>query len=395
MSSKEAPYEIPLDHVLRLWFFRQGLTRPRKRKLTRAAFVQHLERAGGLQLDSVNVVDRAHYLTLWSRFGVHDRATVDRWIYDQRVAFEYWGHEACVLPNSRLPLSRRGMRRFSPQGSWWQKRTPSPAAFRKVLGRLRAEGPLQSADFKDSKNVGDWWGWKEDKQALEMLWHRGKVAVSRRVHFRRVYDLAERVYPEGPAARLADYEDGWLLTGLSGDGVASAKHLDNYFTAPRLKAGERRRVISRNLEKGRVVRVKVDGLPGEYLALPEHLEGAGRLPRPRGTTLVCPFDSLLWQRKRAEDLLGFTYRVELYVPPAKRQYGYYVMPILHHGALVGRLDPKLHRDRGMLQIKAIHLEPGRRRDADLDAGLAGALADLARFLGADDVDLPRGWGKLL
>ncbi len=393
--SRAAPYKVPLDHVLRLWFHRQGLTRPLGRKLTRAAFVQHLERAGGLQLDSVNVLDRAHYLTLWSRFGAYDKGRVDRWIHEARVAYEYWGHEACVLPLSRLPLSRRGMKLFSPRGSWWRKRTPSPAAFRKVLGRLRAEGPLQSADFKESKNIGDWWGWKEDKQALEMMWHRGQVAVSRRVHFRRIYDLAERVYPEGPTATTAEYEDGWLLAGLSGNGVATAKHLDNYFTAPRLPAARRRQVIARNLKRGRVVQVEVDRMPGEHLALPELLDGAARLRRPRGTVLICPFDSLLWQRRRAEELLGFTYRVELYVPPAKRRYGYYVMPILHDGELVGRLDPKLHRDEGRLEIKAIHLEPERKRGEALDAGLAGALDNLATFLGATKIDLPRGWRSLL
>jgi uncharacterized protein len=214
--SRAAPYRVPLDHLLRLWFHRQGLTRPLGRKLTRAAFVQHLERTGGLQLDSVNVVDRAHYLTLWSRFGAYDRQRVDRWVYDARVAYEYWSHEASVLPASRLPLSRRGMKLFAPRGSWWKERMPAPAAFRKVLGRLRAEGPLQSADFKDSRNNGAWWGWKEDKQALEIMWHRGQVAVSRRMHFRRIYDLAERVYGEGPMATTSEYEDGWLLTGLSG-----------------------------------------------------------------------------------------------------------------------------------------------------------------------------------
>ena len=136
-------------------------------------------------------------------------------------------------------------------------------------------------------------------------------------------------------------------------------------------------------------------MPGEHLALPELLDGAARLRRPRGTVLICPFDSLLWQRRRAEELLGFTYRVELYVPPAKRRYGYYVMPILHDGELVGRLDPKLHRDEGRLEIKAIHLEPERKRGEALDAGLAGALDNLATFLGATKIDLPRGWRSLL
>jgi len=396
MPRRTKPYRIELETVRRLWLRRQGLSAPRSTGLTRARFVEHLERTGGLQLDSVNVLERAHYLTLWSRFGAYDRALPDRWTYRDRVAYEHWGHAACVLPASRLPLSRRGMRRFAPRGVWWAQRRPSPASIRRVLKRLRNEGALESADFEADKSAsGPWWDWKEDKRALELMWHRGQVAVSSRRHFRRAYDLAERVYGEGPAATLSEWQDGWLLSGLSGNGVASEKHLLNYCTHPRLRAPERRRVIARNLRSGRVVEVEVDGLTGTFLARPEHLEGASRLPPARGTTLICPFDSLLWQRERAQDLLGFTYRIEIYVPAPKRRYGYYVLPILHDGRLVGRLDPKLHRDRDELQIKALHLEPGCRRGQAFDAGLAESVRDLATFVGAQTVTLPRGWGKLL
>ena len=380
---------IPIDHVLRLWFVRQGLTRPRTSPLTRDAFVEHLETAGGLQLDSINVVQRAHYLTLWSRVGAYEPSLPDRWTFEDRVAFEHWGHAASVLPTSRLPLARRGMRMFDPKGKWWAERTPSVAACRRVLRRLREEGPLESSDFERHPDGAQaWWGWKEDKEALERYWRRGKVAISSRRSFRRVYDLAERVYPDGPTATTVQYQDGWLQTGLRGNGVASVRHLDGYWTAPRITADVRKAVIARALRRRSAVRVEVEGLAGEFLVRPEDLEGLEALPEPRGTTLLSPFDSLLWQRARAADLLGFHYKVEIYVPRPKRVYGYYAMPILHDGRLVGRLDPKLHRDRGVLEIKSIHLEAGVDWSDGLRAGLDEALEDLARFLGAADIERP-------
>ena len=396
MPKKSSTYSIDLESVRRLWFHRQGLTNPRAKKLTKKTFVEHLERTGGLQMDTVNVVDRAHYLTLWSRFGAYDKPLPDKWIYRDRIAFEYWGHVASILPASRLPLSRRGMLAYRRKDSYWARHKLSQTSIRRVLRRLRNEGPLESADFEKSSGGSGWWsGWKEDKHALEMLWHKGKVAISGRRHFRRVYDLAERVYPDGQTATRAEYEDSWLLTGLSGNGIATEKHLDNYFTSPRLKAPERRKVIARNIKAGRVVEVEVKELDGTFLALPEHLERLNRIPKPSGTTLICPFDSFLWQRCRAEDLLDFHYRIEIYTPPPKRKFGYYLMPLLHEGALVGRLDPKMHRDRKELEIKAIFLETEFDRDKDFDRGLADTLKNLAVFLGAEKIALPKGWRKLI
>ena len=379
--------------MVRLWLHRQGLARARGTvPLDRRAFVDHLERTGALQLDSVNVVDRAHYLTLWSRFGPYDRAQVDRWVYRERLAYEYWGHEASILPISHLPLGRRRMRRFPPLSwsgrKWWSRYATSTASKRRVLRRMRAAGPLESADFAPRpEEVGEktdspGWRLREDKRSLKLLWHDGRLAVSGRRHFRCIYDLAERVYPEGPAASLTAYHDSWLLIGLSGCGIAPERHLVNYFTAPKLNAAERRRVIARNLRSKRIVEVEVEGLPGPCYALPEHLDAVDALPEPTGTTLICPFDSLLWQRKRAAELLDFGYTIEIYVPAAKRKYGYYVLPILHDGRLVGRLDPKLHRDRGVLEVRSLHFEPDFRQSARFEAALHESLGDLADFLGA-------------
>ena len=362
------------EAATRLWLHRQGLGRPRgSTSLGAAAFVDHLERTGALQLDSVNVVDRAHYLTLWSRFGPYDRSRVDRWVYGDRLAYEYWGHEASILPISHLPLGRRRMRRFPPASwsgrAWWNEYATSTASKRRVLRRLRAEGPLESADFQpqpaEGKTKTDSFAWrpKENKRSLDLLWHDGRVAVSGRRHFRCIYDVAECVYPDGPVASLT-------------------------FTGPELNAAERRRVIARNLRKKRIAEVDVEGLRGPCYALPEHLEAIDDLLEPTGTTLICPFDSLLWQRQRAAELLDFEYAVEIYVPAAKRKYGYYVLPILHDGRLVGRLDPKLHRDRSLLEIRALHAEPDCVVTADFGVQLNDAIADLANFLGATDIRMP-------
>ena len=235
---------------------------------------------------------------------------------------------------------------------------------------------------------------KEDKRSLKLLWHDGRVAVDCRRHFRCVYDLAERVYPETSPATPAEYEDSWLFVGLSGNGIAGERHLANYFTAPDLTAADRQRVIARNLKKGRIAEVRVAGISGPFYALPEHLDALDDLPEPHGTTLVCPFDSLLWQRQRAEDLLDFRYRIEIYVPPKKREYGYYVLPILHDGRLVGRLDPKTHRNRGTLEVKAVYLEEGFRRDRRFERELAAALHSLRQHVGAARLELPEGWRRL-
>lgn len=397
------------DAVVRFWLERQGLTKPRRTtRFTKRAFVDHLERTGALQLDTVNVLERAHYLTLWSRFGAYDRAKLDKWVYQDRAAYEYWGHEASILPISHLPVGRRRMRRFPPKSwqnrAWWKHYQTSTASKRRVLRRIREEGALESSHFERQPSdanlqIVGWTGSapKEDKRTLKLLWHQGKLGISDRRHFRCVYDLAERVYPTGEVASATDYEDSWLLVALSGCGLAPESHLVNYMTAPELSAVKRKQVIARNLKKKQIVEVRVEGHPGAWYGLPHHLHRIDRAQEAEGTTLISPFDSLLWQRRRAKDLLDFEYKVEIYVPAAKRQFGYYVLPILHRGRLVGRLDPKLHRDRGQsgeLEIKAIYLEAGVRRSKALDRGLRRALEDLAEFVGTAKITLPRGWGRL-
>lgn len=388
------------QQVVHHWLQCQGLSQVEQfRKLTKRSFVKHLESTGGLQVDSVNAVDRAHYLTLWSRFGKYDRAKLDGWIYRDRLAFEYWGHEASILPISHLPLSLRRMKRFPPDrwanASYWKDYQTSETSKRRVMKLIREQGPLESADFDkttadhDNNKILGWGSVisKEDKRSLGLLWHAGKLAIRDRKHFRKFFDLAKNVYPaDVEAASLADYQDNWLLCGLAGSGIASLKHLDNYVTAPNLTAKERDSVLRRNLKNGRVREVEVEGFKQPFYGLESQLDMVSKAPEPTGTTLVCPFDSLLWQRKRAEELLEFHYRVEIYVPESKRKYGYYVMPILHNGAFVGRLDPKLHRDKAKLEIKSVYLEPGFKATRDFRRELASKVEELASFLDANEVE---------
>ena len=380
---------VSVDAVTRLWLHLQGYSEPRgTRTLTRTTFTRHLEQTGGLQLDSVNALERAHYLTLWSRFGAYDKSKVDAWVYRERLAYEYWGHEASILPISHLPLGLRRMRRFPPdewrRAAWWKRWNTSPASKRRVMRMLREDGPLERAHIRpDSPERA-----REDKQSLMVLWHGGRAAISRRRHFRRVYDLAERVYPPTPPASGIALDDSWLIIGLRGNGIASEPHLVNYWTGPRPQAATRRRILARNLRARRIVQVRVHGLDQPFYALPEHLDMLDGVPEPHGTTLICPFDSLLWQRQRAETLLQFTYRIEIYVPPAKRVFGYYVCPILHNGRLVGRLDPKLHRKARALEIRGIFLEPGFKESGCFRRNLREALENLASFLGAIDIRRP-------
>lgn len=390
----ETPPQIPRDSVRKLWLHRQGLIHPFSRPLCESTFQRLLGDVGALQLDSVNVVDRAHHLTLWSRFGTYDRSRLEPWIWRDRQAFEYWGHEASILPMHHLPYSLRAMKNFEMRGSWWAQRQPSRAVVRHVMKRIRDEGPLESRDFQREEAAGAWWGWKAEKQALEILWHRGVLATAERRSFRRVYDLAERVFPETRPATTRALQDRWLEIGMQGNGITAEPHLDNYFTSPRPHAAERRAILARALKKGALREVRVADSPLTWYARPFDLDALHDLPDPRGTTLICPFDSLLWQRRRAEDLLDFRYRIEIYTPPPQRVFGYYVMPILHEGRLLGRLDPKLHRKEKRLEIKAIHLEPGVSRHQSLDRGLARALTSLAEFTAARDISLPREWKTL-
>lgn len=381
---------FPRAAAARLFLARQGLSAPRSEPLTRPALERCVAAAGGLQLDSINVVERAHRLTLWSRFGAYDPADLDRWVYGERALFEYWSHAACLVAREHLPAWRRVMADYKTRHtgwSGWLRRNARAVAA--VEAEAAARGPLKGGAFtRPKRKGGGWWNWDATAHALHYLWMAGRLGVAARVNFEKVYDLAERVLPPGEPLPAAEFPLWHLRASLSAMGAATERDLRMYMTFPRQKAPERRAALKALLKSGEVEPVRLEGSEEPWYLLAADRPALEGPPAPAGTTLLSPFDSLLWHRERAVRLFGFDYKIEVYTPAPKRRYGYYVLPILHEGRLVGRLDPKNHRDRKVLEVRRIHLEPHEAGKAEpILAGTAEALKSLAAHLKADRVSV--------
>ena len=409
------PRRIPAHAVAALFLERQHLDRPRGRRLSAKSLTQFAEDTGGIQLDTINVVERAHHLTLWSRFDVYDRKAFDRLGYGRRLLYEYWAHAACLVPVSDVPMWRHVMDslRWSSRGESWQRWLKTNARILdEVESAIRERGPLASADFEDvkKKKRGGWWDRKPATHALDYLWMSGRTAVHSRVNFQKRFDLLERVMPNGGSRELPEEAAFWrwhLRRSLHAMGAATQADLRMYLTFPR-GPEHRRAALAEALGEGEVVEVAVDtgGKPARWFALAKDLKaldraGARRAPS-RGTALLSPFDSLLWHRDRVRRLFGYDYTIEVYVPAPKRRHGYYSLPIFHDGHIIGRLDPKTHRAERRLELKSVHFEPWFAAKktppgplkAKLDraaalAGTAEAIVSLARFVGADDITVGR------
>lgn len=382
---------FPREAVARLFLERQGLDRPFRRPATAQAMAAFVRDAGGLQLDSINVVERAHYLTLWSRFGAYDKSLVDRLAYEDRVLHEYWAHAACLVASEDLTGWGRAMADFrASHTGWagWLKNNRRVA--RLVEEEIRRRGPLTAAAFERPAaqgKAGGWWDWKPAQHALQYLWLSGRLGVCSRRAFQKSYDLAERLRPAALPVSRAEFPLWHVRKSLRAMGAATDKDLAGYLTFPKLGA-QRKRALSALLKSGEVVPVEVEGSTALWYALARDLKDLESPPEPRGTTLLCPFDSLMWHRARVKALFGFDYRIEVYTPGPKRVYGYYTLPILHEGRLVGRVDPKNHRAEKRLEIRAAHFDA--KPDAALVAGTLSALRSLAGFVGAEELVLPRG-----
>jgi uncharacterized protein YcaQ len=388
---REKVRTISVDAAARLFLLRQHLDRPRSRPLSSESLARFVSDAGGLQLDSINVVERAHRLTLWSRFGPYDPAELDWLVYGERVLFEYWAHAACLVAASDLPGWARAMADYRRRHTGWSDwLRGNPRVIRRVEEKIRRRGPLSSSDFErpaaQGKSAG-WWDWKPAHHALHLLWMSGRLAVHSRKHFRKSYDLAERVLaPVAPIPR-AEFPRWHLRKTLHALGVATDADLPRYLTFPRQEPAERRRALAVLLKSGEAAELRVEGRPGRWFALAEDLPALESVPASAGTTLLSPFDSLLWHRARAKSLFGFDYKIEVYVPAAKRAHGYYSLPILHDGRLIGRLDAKNRRALKRLDVLSVHFE-AKPDDAAL-SGTAEALRSLARFLGAQTATAAR------
>lgn len=348
-----------------------------------------IERLGLHQIDSVNALTRAHYLPAFSRLGTYDMALIDRSAWgrrSERRLFEYWAHEASLLPLTTHPLLRwRMMRADRGEAGYSGMRIfagERRAEAMTVLDRIRQEGPLAASDFESSRT--GWWAWSDSKRMLEWLFYAGHITTStRRRSFERVYDLTERVIPPAILAlpTLSEPEAHRLLVEKSARalGITTAGELRDYF---RLGPPEAQTAIATLVEEGVLIPAKVPGWPQAFL----HHE-ARRPRRIQAQALLAPFDPLIWERTRTERLFGFRYRIEIYVPAEKRQYGYYVLPFLLGDRLVARVDLKADRQTSRLLIQAIHHEPGA--PIEVHEALEAELASLARWLGLAEVSVIR------
>ena len=404
---------VSMRAIAALFIERQHLERPRSRRLTSATLERFVEDTGGLQIDSINVLERAHYLTAWSRFGAYDRAAFDRIAYDRRVLFEYWAHAACLVPTSHLNWWRRAMADYHIRHTGWAKWLKKNAAMlAAVEAAVREQGPIANAHFtREGKRGGaaGWWNWKPATHALHYLWMTGTLMIHSRAHFQKRFDLAERLFPDLRATEPPTSEAftrWWIERSLHAMGVASEQDLRGYLTFPRLERGKRKSALASMIESGEVVALPVEGERAPWFALARDipaLERAGRRRIPaHGTTLLAPFDSFLWHRARAERLFGFNYRIEVYTPGPKRVHGYYSLPIFHDGQLIGRLDAKNHRQARWLEVRHVHFEswfaagddPPAASWGALDrdralSGIAEAIGSLMEFAAADRVRLVR------
>jgi uncharacterized protein YcaQ len=398
--------------VRALFLQRQHLTRPRAAALTAARLCRFVEDVGGLQLDSINVLDRAHYLTVWSRFGPYDRAVLDRLVYRRRLLFEYWAHAACLVPTTALPWWKRAMLDYRVRHTGWSDwLKKNGTVVTRVKAAIAANGPMGNADFASRRPPGGrsgWWDWKPAQHALHYLWMTGTLAIESRRHFHKRYDLMDRVIPAAGGVEAVSREAfaRWHVErSLHALGAATEADLRGYLTFPRFAPGARRTALRALIAEGLVTEIAVEGSSGPWLALTRDLPAlarAARTPAPsQGTTFFAPFDSLLWYRDRVKRLFGFDYRIEVYTPGDKRVHGYYTLPILHDGHLIGRVDAKAHRAEHRLEVRHVHFESWivdghsapvsgeKLTEADVLAGVADALGSLATFVGAGAVELGR------
>jgi uncharacterized protein YcaQ len=358
---------------------------------------------GVLQIDTISVVARSPYLVLWSRLGDYD----PEWLGEHLAGgalFEYWAHEACFVPIEDYGLLRHRM--LDPEAMGWKYSTnflrENGEVVAAVLAHVRAKGPTRSSDFERSDGqAGGWWEWKPEKRSLEVLFTAGALMIARRHNFQRVYDLAERVHPSWDDSQLPASDDmrrQLALKAVRAMGVCKAAWIADYYRTRPPRIDPEALVAS-----GELLRARVAGWDEPVYIHPEHRElaeqaAAGALSASI-TTLLSPFDPIVWDRRRALELFNFDYRLECYTPAAKRRYGYFTLPILRRGALVGRVDAKAHRRDGVFEVKALELEPGVRVSERFTMDIAQALTRCARWHACPAVlitsTVPAGFGAQL
>jgi len=395
------PEVVAAADARRMLLAGQALLDEPSRPASLDALRELVQRLGFVQVDSINTVARAHHLTLWARLHGYQPEQLDTLLERERFLFEHWTHDASAIPTSLYPYWWHRFRQAERRclaNAWFRSRLgPNHGRLVRVIRqRLGRDGEVRADDFEShrAKTTTGWWNWSPLKATLELMWRRGELAVARRVGFEKVYALSEAVLPAAralPERSEEEHLDWACSTALDAVGVATTREIATHWGAVSL--AEARRWVAAAAKEGRVVpvRVRAEGSDAEVeaWARPDWRERARALVAPPDTMrLLCPFDPVLRDRARALRLFHFDYRFEAYVPDEKRKYGYYVLPVLAGDRLVGRIDPKLYRDRGVFSVARVFLEPGVRPSARLRTQLEEATHGLADWLGATAVEMP-------
>ncbi len=378
---------LPAALARRIALAAQGFADPRPAGVVDSRQLRRVtDRLAVVQIDSVNVLSRSHYLPAFSRLGAYRRPVLDAFTARRSELFEYWAHEASYLPVRLHPHLRWRMAAAEEHawGSMVRIQRERPGYVAEVLDRVREAGPTKASDLAEPRpdRPGTMWNWHAGKVALEWLFYTGVLtARARTTSFERVYDLTERVLPaavlQAPTPEPADAVRELVRTAARALGVATERDLRDYF---RLRPASARAAVAELADAGELLPVEVDGW-----GAPAWLDPAARRPRwIRARALLSPFDSLVWERPRVERIFGFRYRLEIYTPAEQRVHGYYVLPFLLGDRLVARVDLKADRRAGVLRAQATHAEAGIDRD-EVAVALAAELRLMAAWLALDDV----------
>ncbi|EPF1233182.1 hypothetical protein TUM17561_05750 [Enterobacter cloacae] len=387
--------QLSLSAARHLHLAAQGLLKKPRRRAQPADILSTVQRMSLLQIDTINIVARSPYLVLFSRLGNYPPQWLDDTL-SKGDLMEYWAHEACFLPRSDFALVRHRM--LAPEKMGWKYRQEwmqeHATEIAQLIEHIQQNGPVRSADFEHPrKGTSGWWEWKPHKRHLEGLFTSGKVMVIERRNFQRVYDLTHRVMPHWDDERdllTQEAAEAIMLENSARSlGIFRPQWLADYY---RLRQPALKPLLEMWQREHRVIPVTVETLGDMWLhsdllpLLPQALDSKLQATH---SAVLSPFDPVVWDRKRAEQLFNFSYRLECYTPAPKRQYGYFVLPLLHKGQLVGRMDAKMHRKTGTLEIIALYLEEGIKTTAALEKGLISAISEFACWQGAHDVALGR------
>lgn len=343
-----------------------------------------MERMGLLQLDSVNVCVRSHYMPLFSRLGPYRKELIDEYAYHRGELFEYWGHEASLLTHDTWPLLQWRMEEARPWRQVKQFLEENPAYLEEIFQQVAERGPISISDLEQQGDrKGPWWGYSNGKIALEWLFQIGRISCGHRNGFKRYYDLPERVLPSEILAAdpvpKTEAQKELLRRSARHHGIGTATDLADYY---RIKMPDARPLFKELAASGELEEVEVKGWKQ-----PAYLDPAAKTPRKiEGAALLTPFDPVVWFRDRGERLFDFHYRIEIYVPEPQRTYGYYVMPFMLDGELVGRVDLKADRKPGRLLAKGSFAEGGIDKER-VGAALAGELTSMAEWQGLSEIEV--------